>query len=363
MAADARKLLLVMVLATAALTAFRPASGQSLPPPETVLPPPRSAEPAPSGPMQLTQNPAPFPPPPAPPPAPLPDSADPLYQPRDPGPDGWGPYGPPSLPPLFFADVEVDILKPHLKAALSNAVFFNDGTETTVRPPTTQVGWTAAPRFEVGHYLPNSLGLFALYYRGFVTDGTQNATALDGTPFALRTRFDLNQAGLDYGSLPYSFAPRWDVAGRIGVAWADVFFDNRAASAAQTLYASNNYNGAGPHARIQLRRHFGLLPGLELFGRGDLFVLVGQIRQRFTEIDVNPDGSTRVGYFAQPKTQTVPVFNLQVGLSYTPPSLSNWTFTAGYQLEEWWFVGQVDLLDSRGQFSTNGIFLRAFVTF
>ncbi len=358
MTVDARKLLLMTVLATAALVAARPAWGQELPPPETVLPPPRSAEPPPTGPVQPAQAPAPFPAS-----APPPDSADPLYQPRDPGPDGWGPYGPPSLPPLFFANVEVDILKPHLKAALSNAVFFNDGTETTVRPPTTQIGWTAAPRFEVGHYLPNSLGLFALYYRGFVDDATQNATALDGTPFALRTRFTLNQAGLDYGSLPYSFAPRWDVTARIGVAWADVFFDNRAQSKAQTLYASNNYNGAGPHIRGQFRRHMGLLPGLSLFGRADLFVFEGQIRQRFTEVDVNPDGSQRVGYFAQPKTQTVPVFNLQVGLSYTPQRWSNWQFTAGYQFEEWWFVGQVDLLDSRGQFRTNGIFLRAFVNF
>ncbi len=113
--------------------------------------------------------------------------------------------------PTIFANAEVDILKPHLKAALSNAVTFPDGTQTTVRPPTTQVGWTAAPSFEVGWYAPNSLGLFALSYRGFASDGQQNATSLDGTPFALRTRLDVNQVAFDYGSLPYSFAPRWDV--------------------------------------------------------------------------------------------------------------------------------------------------------
>jgi hypothetical protein len=362
MAAVARRLLIGTVLAAAALGVVQPAGGQSLPAPEPVLPPPRSDQPPPPAPAlgspQVIANPGPFAPPPRPP-----ESADPIYHPQDPGPDGWGPYGPPSLPTMFFANVEVDILKPHLKAALSNSAFFPDGSQTTVRPPTTNVGWTAAPRFEVGATLPDSLGYFALYYRGFATDGRQDATALDGTPFALRTRLDMNQAGLDYGTTPYSFAPRWDVLGRIGIAWGDVFFDNQAVSAAQTLYASNNYNGAGPHVRLELRRHIGLLPGLDFVGRGDLFVLVGQIRQNFREDDVNPDGSIRQGTFTQRKTQTVPVFNFTTGLSYVPPRLPNWRFTLGYEFEEWWFVGQVDLLDSRGQFTTNGVFLRAAVNF
>jgi hypothetical protein len=298
----------------------------------------------------------------SPPPGP-PDSVDPLYQPRDPGPSGWGPYGPPSIPASWFANVEVDILKPHLKAALSNAVTFPDGTQTTVRPPTTNVGWTAAPRFEFGWNVPNSLGYFALYYRGFVTDGRQDALALDGTPFALRTRLDVNQAGLDYGTAPYVFAPRWEIGARIGMAYTDVFFDNQAVSAVQTLYASNNYYAGGAHVRGELRHHFGLIPGLDFFGRADLTVFVGQIHQGFRESDLNPDGTTTTGFFVQRKTQTVPVFQFQTGFSYSPPSLSNWRFSLGYEFEEWWYVGQVDLLDSRGQFTTNGVFLRASVRF
>jgi hypothetical protein len=362
MAANTHRLLRAMLVGTVLLGTVRLAIGQAPPGWDAVLPPPRTeAPPAPPPPAPIvgppTAAPSPFPP------APPPDARNPLFQPRDPGPDGWGPYGPFSTLPTIFANVEVDILKPHLKAALSNSVSFGDGTQSTVRPPTTQVGWTAAPRFEVGWYLPNSLGLFALSYRGFATDGRQDATSLDGIPFALRTRLDLNQVAFDYGSMPYSFAPRWDISSRIGIALADVFFDNQAVSAAQTLYASNNYYGAGPHVRGDLRRHIGLLPGLDLFGRADLMVLVGQIHQRFREDDVNPDGSVREGEFTQRKTQTVPVLTLQTGLSYIPPSLSNWRFTLGYQFEEWWFVGQVDGLDSRGQFNTNGVFLRANVTF
>lgn len=359
MTATIRKMLIVTVLA-AALAMVRPIQGQVLPPPsEMVLPPPRSDQPPPPPPPQAAPNPSPFLPP-----SPIfPESADPIYHPRDPGLNGWGPYGPPSPPPAFYFDVAVDILKPHLKAALSNSAFFPDGSQTTVQPPTTAVNWTAAPRFELGWRAPNSLGQFAIWYRGFATDGREDATALDGTPYALRTRLTVNEAAFDYGTLPYSFAPRWSIQSRIGIAGADVFFDNQAVSAAKTLYASNNYYGGGPHLRLNLLRHLGWLPGLDFYGVADLIVLEGQIHQRFREDDVNPDGSIREGFFVQRKTQTVPVFTVQAGLSYVPPSLSNWRFTVGYEYEEWWFVGQVDELASRGQFTTNGVFLKAWVSF
>lgn len=362
MPATIRNLLLVTLMA-----AVPPLRAQVLPPPsEMVLPPPRSEQPldpASSPPTlgtpQAIPNPSPF----LPSSPVYPESTDPIYHPRDPGQDGWGPYGPPSLPTAFFADVAVDILKPHLKAALSNSAFFPDGSQTTVRPPTTPVDWTAAPRFEFGWRAPNSLGQFAVWYRGFSTDGRQDAIALDGTPFALRTRLTLNEAAFDYGTVPYAFAPRWSIQARIGIAGADVFFDNQAVSHSRTLYASNNYYGGGPHGRLTLLRHIGLVPGLDLYGMADLIVMEGQIHQRFREDDLSPDGSIREGSFVQRKTQTVPIFTMQVGLSYVPPNLNRWRFTLGYEFEEWWFVGQIDMLDSRGQFYTNGVFLKAMVSF
>jgi hypothetical protein len=359
--------LLVLALLGAAWTA--PARAQEpSPPADVVLPPPRSqdAPPLPPPPSAVgTPAPVPAPSPFAPRPAPLPppDAQDPLYQPRDPGINGWGPYGLPSLPENFFADAEIDILKPHLKAALTNQVNFPGGVQDTVQPPTAQVGWTAAPRFEFGWFIPPSLGFFALSYRGFVSNGQQDMTAVDGTPFAVRTRLDVNQIAIDYGTVPYSYAPRWYASGRIGIGIADVFFDNRAVSAFQSLDASNNYLGAGPHVRLDLWREFNLLPGLAIIGQADLTVLVGQIKQNYRETFLAADGSSVEGTSLLRKTQTVPVFTLRAGLGYTPPPLPCWRFTLGYEFEEWWFVGQVDMLPPRGQFNTNGVFLRAFITF
>lgn len=232
-----------------------------------------------------------------------------------------------------------------------------------VQPPTTQPGWTGAPYFEFGWTLPNSLGYFALNYRLIADQGHLNVLGLEDTAYALRTRLTLNQGNFDYGIVPYAFMPRWDVSGRFGIGLADVFFDNRAQNAFLTQYASNNFLGAGPHVRIEVRRHVGLLPGLDLFGRSDLNVLVGQIHQNYVQANVNPDGSTTQASDFLRKTQTVPALTLQAGLSYRPPSFDRWRFTAGYQFEEWWFVGQIDGLSPRGQFYTNGVFLRGEMNF
>ena len=369
MTATAAKLLRGALLMAALSVAVRPILAQNVAVGEdTVLPPPRSNVPPPPpsapslGAPTVAPNAGPFAPAPTSPFAP-PDAQDPLYQPNDPGRNGWGIYDWPSLPEHFFVDVEVDILKPHIKAALTDAVTFPNGSQTNVQPPTTQVGWTAAPRIEVGWFLQPSLGYFALSYRGFADQAEQNAIGLDGTPFALRTRLDVNQGAFDYGTMPYSYAPRWYAAGRIGIAAADVFFDNRAVSSVQTQYASNTYYGAGPHVRLDLWREFNILPGMTVFAQPDLTVLVGQIHQRYREANNLADGSSEFGYFIQRKTQSVPVLALRTGLSYTPPNLSQWRFMLGYEFEEWWFVGQVDGLNARGQFNTDGVFLQAFVSF
>jgi hypothetical protein len=316
---------------------------------DTVLPPPRGDEPAPPGPPATLPNPGPFAPPPAPP------VANPW--------DGWLFLTDwPAWPKNFFGDIEIDVLKPHLQAALIGSVPLSNGIVDSVHPPTAQVGWTAALRKEIGWFLPGNLGYFAFSYRGFADDGRQIVTALDGMPFALRSRLDVNQIAFDFGTLPYSFAPRWFLSGRLGMAAANVFFDNQANNARQGLDASSDFFGAGPHLRADVWREFNLLPGLALFFQPDLMVLVGRIQQHYRESEVL-DGSTVGGSFFLRRTQTVPVLTLRTGLSYTPANLSQCRFMIGYEFEDWWDVGRVPQEASRGQFYTNGVFLRALVSY
>jgi hypothetical protein len=109
-------------------------------------------------------------------------------------------------------------------------------------------------------------------------------------------------------------------------------------------------------------REFNLLPGLALFFQPDLMVLVGRVQQHYRE-NVTLDGSTASASFFLRRTQTVPVLTFRTGLSYTPRDLSQWRFMVGYEFEDWWFVGQMPGQPSRGQFYTNGVFLRALVSF
>lgn len=331
-----------------------PVSAQQPPPvaDNTVLPPSPGDELTPSpiqAPAIVVPNTGPF----APPPPPPPPTAENLW--------GLVPDWT-CIPRTFFADHELDILHPHLKAALIGPAIFPDGTVAIVHPPTTQLNWTGAPRWEIGWFLPQNLGYFSFTYRGFADDGRQTVTALSGIPYALRTRLDLNEILFDYGTMPYSFLPRWFVSGRLGMAAANVYFDNVAVSAPQTLDASNDYWGAGPHLRLDVWREFNLLPGLALFAEPDFMVLVGRIQQNYRE-SITLAGTTVAGSFMQRKTQTVPVFTIRTGLTYTPARLNHWRFMVGYEYENWWSVGQIPQQPSRGEFNTNGVFLRAAVTF
>src|SRR5262249_19132355 len=148
--------------------------------------------------------------------------------------------------------------------------------------PTTKLPWTASPLFELGYRLPDGLGVVAANYRFLVAEGTETRT-IDGAAFSLRTRIDINQFDLDIGGGPYSPQPRWNLSWRFGARIADVFYDSRASNAALLQQGSNDFVGAGPHARLDVERQIGLLPGLSLFGRIDGAVIVGQINQHFQE--------------------------------------------------------------------------------
>ncbi len=305
-----------------------------------VLPPgPPPLPPAPPSP--LVPGPTPFLPP------------APAGVPVTPPPDA-GIFGP--LPPglAFFFGTEVEFLKPNIVNHVQGIATFPGGTKVNVAVPQAPLSWTAATRFDLGLFLPDNLGFLDLSYKFLTTDGSGTATAPNGVRGDLHSSLDFNVVDLDYGMSGFPIAPHWDGLARFGIRMGQAYFDSQLTDAALSTRTTDWFLGAGPHARFDLQRRFDFLPGLAVFGNVDGAVLVGQIRQHYYETVFVPlaeaNGSIR-------QYQTVPVLDLQAGLRYTPPGVPSLHFAAGYQYEEWFYVGDVPGTDSHGRLTLNGAFL------
>jgi hypothetical protein len=307
--------------------------------------------------------------------APGPDAAAPIFNPnpielpRDPGQNGWAeainPYVVPAAAPtsdFWYVILEAQVVRPFVKNALSATLTFPDGSTNTISPPSASLQWTGSPYLEVGYRLADSLGQFSLSYRFLYSDGTENVTDINGVPYQLRSEVVLNYGDFDYGTVPYMIYPHWFLQARLGVRLADLYFNTRAVSATDNQFDSNNFFGGGPHARLDLWRNFGVIPGLALFGRLDGAVVVGQIRQNYTE-DITTPGGPLSGSFVIRRTQSVLVFLVQAGLMYTPPRAPNTHYSIGYQYEEWRDVGEIDNYPAVGNYLSNGAFFRAVIDF
>jgi hypothetical protein len=225
--------------------------------------------------------------------------------------------------------------------------------------PSTSLDSTVSPVFEAGYRLPDSAGLFAASYSFLFTDGTGKATNSLGT-FDVKTRAQVNWGDIDYGMEVIDAAPRWDVNWRIGVRLADVYFDSRATQPGLMQFASNEFFGAGPHARFDVERRIVPVPGLALFGRLDGVLYVGRIGQTY-EATVNGINDS----LSVKRTQTVPYLNLQAGVSYAPPAVQGLKMTVGYTFEDYFNVGRLgedqtgQVSSSRGELWWHGVFVRA----
>src|SRR5262249_55093255 len=129
-----------------------------------------------------------------------------------------------------------------------------------------------------------------------------------------------------------------------------------------------NFFGAGPHARLDVERRLDLMPGVALFGRLDGAVLIGQVQQRFRET-VGADDFLLTSVNTIRRTQSVPVLNVQTGLSYTPQGMKNLHFSTGYTYEHYFYVGNLGIdnngspFGSHGEFWSQGWFLRGQIDF
>jgi hypothetical protein len=295
---------------------------------------------------------------PAGPPMPAAPAADRPYFQVDPLLD------PPELPaPGCFADVGVGIVTPHIKNHLRNFVEGPGGRTDLVTLPTAGLGWTASPLFLAGYRLPSGFGEFALGYRFLDASDSGTAAGLDG-PAALRSRLDIQQVNLTYGSRELSLWPSCDLKGFVGLKYASVFFDSQAieplgvATAGSGVFLqreNNHYTGLGPHFGFEVARRWDAM-GLALVGRLDLTSLVGRITQRYTE-ELTAPGAVLVSPASS--SQAVPLLNAQIGFNWQPPSWRGVRFFLGYQYEHWWNVGRESSINTMGELDVQGILMQA----
>jgi hypothetical protein len=294
-------------------------------------------------------------------------------------PPGWGPIGPglpvpqgpvpledrngdllkgdpflggsPYAPPGCFAAVDVDPLGPHIKNHLTASVTTPVSTDT-LHLPTADLGWTVAPRFELGYRFPEGAGELLIAYRFVDASGSGTIAGFGpaGGPGALRSRLDMHVLDVDYGSHECSLGPGWDMHWLFGARVASVYFDSQAASTDLEQHITNHLSGAGPHVALELWRCLGE-SGLALFGRADTAFLFGPVRQSFEETTAAGAGQTTVS-----QRQGLPVLSVNAGLGWTPAGSTHLRFVAGYHFERWWNVARDG--DSHGELWLQGIFVR-----
>lgn len=303
------------------------------------------------------------PPPPGPPPPALPGPYfvdDPLLNPPE-----WGTVG-------WFAGVETEIVNPHFISMIGQTVLVGGVTPTTVALPSASLDWTAAPRFDIGYRLPSGFGDIYLAYRFFVTQGAQGVAGPDG-PADLRSRLDLNVVDLDYASREITLFPQWLMRWHFGVRYMDMYWDSQElepfgeAAAGTGIFAtgeSNSYWGIGPDWGLELAKRLGD-SGFSIDSVVDGAILLGRIRQSFFADSTTPaPGGGFLGaddHFSS--SQAVPMFDVQLGVSWRRDPCAPLRFFAGYEYEHWWNVGRINSIGTYGHMFDQGIVLRAEYNF
>ncbi len=384
--ADRTCLLLAVCTGALALTT---ASAIAQPPPVPPPPPnsggvflgtPQPLSPGPSAPAPPS---APVPPPPAPPPPPPPLAAPPApVSPVGPAPFLPGPPPPPGtlVPPVpgaspflpaaalppgafwvdghFFTSVQVDGVVPVVRDRLQAPITDAGGATSTLTVPNVSLSWTVSPRIDVGLRLDNGSEV-GFGYRFLDTDGTGSTASLYG-PLAVKSRLDINLFDLYYGSCISSLARYLDFKWRAGIQTAFVFYDTQALNSGVDLHASNYFVGAGPEAGMELIQKIPILPAFSFFARGDGSVLVGQVKQNYTQQVPGDLSSPFNGGVELKRTTSVPILGGQFGLSFVPPGTCM-KFSLGYGIQQWWALGQVD--SARLDLTIQSVFLRGELEF
>jgi hypothetical protein len=281
-------------------------------------------------------------------------------------PPGQGllPCGPSCAPPGWFATLEIGVLAPRFHNGLTLPVTVA-GLTRPVFVPGVPLDWTGSPRIELGYRLADGAGAILASYRSLVTSGGATEANFDpGGPGFVRSRLNLNVVDIEYRSGPCQFAPLWELTWDVGARIGTAYYDSRAAGGVAEERVSNNFVGAGPVAGIEVARRLPEVPGLAVFGRLQGGGMFGTVWQNAEETLRLPDGTQVGGATNAHSGQTVPFLNFLVGLSYVPQVRGRWMrFALGYELEQWWDVGDLQNTPSRGGLTLQGIFFRGEFSF
>jgi hypothetical protein len=284
--------------------------------------------------------------------------------------------------PGWFSSVQIAAIQPHLQYGqmrLINSLKVPSGHRVIVAPGAARLNWTAAPRIEIGYWLPSGFGGLAFSDRFFNAAGSGPFSGPAGTT-SRSTTLGLNYSDWDYISREFtpwdSERGFWNLEWRAGIrlaeTWTDVHVDKAFAAAASSngVYSqgTSNYTvGAGPHFGIEINRK-DVPTGLTFVARFDIADTFTRVRQdlQATTTTLYPNGTPQRGAFTQNFWSQVPILNYQVGLGWQPPGHPNSKYYIGYIYEFWWqFASNMNELNpyanqggTRGNMSNQGIVLQ-----
>lgn len=266
--------------------------------------------------------------------------------------------GPPNPPPGFYATLEVAILRPSIKDNLTDFVPLGENDFAEVALPIRAYEWVAAPRVRLGYRLPDSFGEYVFTYRTVLADQSSVLANYDmfGNNGVLRSHLNAQAFDLDYANVSWCWNPLWDARWTIGLRVPLLFFDVSGDALLLHERITNHFIGLGPHAALEVQRHFEACPSAAIFARAEGATALGYIRQTFERVEYFP--ALVGGSSVETNIQYVPMIDLQFGMSWTPPTDRHWLrFTAGYEFEAWYYVGRTQG-DARANLFFQGVFAR-----
>lgn len=259
---------------------------------------------------------------------------------------------------VFFT-FDIGAVKPNLSMDLQFTLNNSNGLLVGGNVPVADLDWAIQPHLELGYRLGDGLGGFSASWRMFACDGYGTTTA-EGILFDVKSRVNVQQGDFDYIAPLFQPFQHWDVHYRLGGRILNVYTDSTQQNSLFSFQESNNMFGGGPHGYIEGSRRVVRIPGLAAFAGLDTAVIVGNINQDLTITGNFPQAQSSASN-NQFKVISVPQLTLQAGLSYTPQRAPYTKISLGYQLEQWWNLGDVN--GSNITLSDMGFFLRGQIDF